>query len=99
MTNIFTKDFYNDINQMSAVIKEQLQKGIVNITFKKKDGTTRVLKGTTKTELLPKVEPSEDGSVKPVRKQSDDVIVCFDTEKQEWRSFRKDSVIEFQYDN
>lgn len=97
MTTI-NADQFADINQLGEAIKQELRKGIVTITFRKKDGTVRVLKGTTNETLLPKVEPLKPDEVNPVRKQSDAVVVCFDTEKQEWRSFRKDSVIEYQHD-
>lgn len=56
---------------------------IVQFYFKKVDGTTRQAFGT----LAPEYLPSHTGE--DTRRRSDDVQVYFDTEKNEWRCFKK----------
>ena len=69
------------------------------VVFTKKDGTERELFCTLNesripSAKLPKVQ--ESGSV--VRNFSDDSARVFDTEKQEWRSFRWDSVKQVRFE-
>jgi hypothetical protein len=99
MTTNISAGYFQTKDELADAIRDQLHKGVVDILFTKADGTTRLLKGTLKADLLPKVEEDPDADIKPKRKQSDAVIVAFDIEKQEFRSFKKDSVIEFTYKN
>jgi hypothetical protein len=69
------------------------------VVFTKKDGTERELFCTLNesripSAKLPKVQ--ESGSV--VRNFSDESARVFDTEKQEWRSFRWDSVKQVRFE-
>lgn len=63
----------------------------IEVIFTKADGSERTMKATLFPSLLPITESKED---KPTRKVSDETIVAYDLEKQAWRSFRVDSVIE-----
>jgi len=69
------------------------------VVFTKKDGTERELfctldESRIPSAKLPKVQ--ESGSV--VRNFSDESARVFDTEKQEWRSFRWDSVKQVRFE-
>jgi len=77
-------------------LKELLQKNIVNVTFKKVNGETRVLKSTLKSDMLPKIDIVESIETKPKKPESDSVVACWDIENQGWRSFRVDSVTEIE---
>lgn len=68
-----------------------LHAGYTTVTFTKVDGTTRVMECTLRADLIP-AAPASD-KPKRIVKDNPDVIRCFDTEKQEWRSFRVDSVV------
>ena len=67
---------------------EMLHNGIVEFQFIKKDGTLRQAKGTLLKEYLP--EPKEGTKS---RKSSDNVVVYFDLDKNEFRSFVKESFV------
>jgi hypothetical protein len=69
-----------------------LKKGEVFVTFTKQNGETRVLRGTLKPSLLPEVEHKAKREII----ENKDVIRCFDLDKEEFRSFRVDSVTVFQ---
>ena len=61
---------------------------IVEVKFTKKDGTDRVMQCTLQESSIP-------DSAKPKgsnRAISEDSLRVFDTEKNEWRSFRWDSI-------
>lgn len=61
------------------------------VTFTKKDGTERDLYCTLSENRIPfDKQAKESGSI--TRSFSDEAIRVFDTEKQEWRSFRWESV-------
>jgi hypothetical protein len=69
-------------------LKDMLHKGIVSFEFIKKDGSVRQAKGTLLAEHLPAPKPDS----KP-RKVNDNVLVYFDLEKNEFRSFVKTSFV------
>lgn len=68
-------------------LKQNLHKGVVEVTFQKNDGTERVMKCTLYEGLVPKVEPS--GKTK---QPNPDVMPVWDIEANGWRSFRYDSI-------
>ncbi len=64
--------------------------GNATITFTKKDGTTRKMICTLNENVIPQEKaPKNTG-----RAKNDDVLAVYDVEKQEWRSFRFDSIKE-----
>jgi len=64
-------------------LKMNMNKGIVKFYYQKVDGSTREAYGT----LLEKIIPVAAGENH--RKKNNTVQVYFDTEKQEWRCFKK----------
>lgn len=65
------------------------------ITFTKTDGSEREMRGTLREDLtIPYVRKTE----RATSKKNDDVQAVFDLEKQEWRSFRWDSLVNFEFD-
>jgi hypothetical protein len=71
-----------------------LQEGVVTITFTKKDGDERVIKATLKEDLIP-FDMFPKGT--STRKKSEESQSVFDVEKDEWRSFRWDSIKGFNF--
>lgn len=74
-------------------LREYLKTHFVNVSFTKKDGTHRDMVCTLKPDSLP---PQVDLEESIGRKTNDDVIAVFDVVKQDWRSFRIDSVISWR---
>jgi WYL_2, Sm-like SH3 beta-barrel fold len=62
-----------------------LEESIVEVTFTKKDGTERVMNCTLQEDYLP--ETTGVG-----RAASFDAVSVYDVDKEDWRSFRWDSV-------
>lgn len=60
---------------------------VVDLTFKKKDGTIREMKCTLMESKLPPKEPTNS-----VPKENVNSLPVFDLEKNEWRAFRYDSI-------
>lgn len=76
------------------VILDSLRVGAVQVTFTKKDGTERVMKCTLDDQLIPQPElPLEEN--KKEKKINPDVQAVWDIENEGWRSFRWDSVKEW----
>ena len=69
---------------------KMLHEGIVDFEFIKKDGSVRQAKGTLVAEHLPATTADSDGST---RKKNENVMVYFDMEKNEFRSFVKSSFL------
>jgi hypothetical protein len=65
----------------------------VRIKFTKKDGTERDMLCTLAESKIPKdKKPKSDTTI------TDEVLRVFDLEKQDWRSFRWDSIISVSID-
>ena len=67
-------------------VKMMMKKRIVKFYFQKVDGSIREAYGTLKENLIPATAGSE-------RKKNDTVQVYFDTEKSEWRCFKKANLL------
>lgn len=68
----------------------------VEVTFRKVDGTVRVMPCTLNEALLPAVTqivPTADAPSPRVKKHNPAVMSVFCTDRQEWRSFRIENVI------
>ena len=63
-----------------ARLKRLLKNGVVEFSYKKKDGSLRKAKGTLHPSYLP---PLKGGSPKPEHQ-----MVYYDLDKKHWRSFR-----------
>jgi len=72
-------------------LKTTLLGGVCNIRFTKVDGTIREMRCTLKSDLVPETESSDKE-----RKVNESVLPVWDLEKEGWRSFRIDSVIDVQ---
>ena len=78
------------IEQRRQVLSEQLNAGIVEVTFTKVDGELRTMPCTLQPALLPQVAIVEGKKKKEPKLE---VMSVFCTDKQQWRSFRVDNVI------
>lgn len=71
-------------------LKEMLHRGVYHVTFTKVDGTERQMRCTLMEEYLPKVEYNNN----PHRAENDASVAVWDLDKDAWRSFRVDSLID-----
>lgn len=67
-------------------LKAAMKQRIVKFYFQKVDGSIREAYGTLKENLIPATSGDN-------RKRNDTVQVFYDTEKQEWRCFKKANLI------
>lgn len=70
-----------------------LKYGPVTVTFKKKDGTLREMNCTLKSELAKDYEKKTERT----KTVNEETCPVFDLDKQEWRSFRFDSVTKVEF--
>jgi len=80
------------LNQENIV--EELHKGICAVRFTKVDGTVRSMNCTLNPTLAPSMPQSiqEDGTGK---ERNINNVSVWDTDINSWRSFRIDSILEF----
>ena len=77
-------------------MKIALQQGVCNVTFTKVNGDERVMNCTLKEDLLPaKPLVTEDAETK-TKKPNPDVLAVYDVKAAGWRSFRWDSLKDFE---
>ena len=65
-----------------------LKQGTVEVNFTKSDGTERTMKCTLKEDVVVPYSKKTDRT----KETNNDIIPVFDVEKNEWRSFRVDSI-------
>ena len=92
----FSKEKMNQNNVFKTEEEKEWLKGIlrereVTVIFTKKDGTERKMLCTLSENKIPE-EKVPTGSGKT---QNGDALAVFDLEKEEWRSFRYDSLKSF----
>lgn len=75
-------------------MKDFLQNSVSNVTFTKKNGDERIMKCTLMPEHLPPAEVKES-TEKTEKAVNTDVLAVWDLEAEGWRSFRLDSVKNF----
>ncbi len=78
---------------------ENLKQGEVVVTFKKKDGTDRVMKCTKSFDIIPEDKhPKTEKEVTPKLDEKGNIIVSdlvmvWDLDKEGWRSFDYKSIL------
>lgn len=98
MKNKLVDNAYSEMDEKNKKafrdwIKGVLRNETATLTFQKKDGTMRVMKASLREEHIPTFEKKTDA----VRKANDEVLSVVDLEKNEWRSFRYDSVVGIKF--
>ena len=74
-------------------IQKILRDRVATVTFTKKDGTERVMKCTLNESSIPAAHRPKGEAP---RKENDTVVAAFDVEKEGWRSFTIESIINIQ---
>lgn len=65
----------------------------VKVEFMKKDGSLRVMNCTRNFDIMKEVTGLDESvNIKGTNSENKEVVKVFDLDKQEWRSFRVDSV-------
>lgn len=78
------------MSEARETYRKYLNEGICEVTFTKRNGQTRKMRCTTNNDLVPGgLMPSE------LNEDSGNVLTCWDLDKNDWRSFRIDSVNTF----
>ena len=75
-------------------LKNILREQGITIFFTKKDGTERKMLCTLSENKI----PSEKSPKNTGKAKSDESLAVFDIEKQDWRSFRWDSVKKIEFE-
>jgi len=85
------------IESMKQGIVNELQAGIVHLQFKKVNGDLRNMVGTLSLDLIPEEKHPKfiHGEGKDGRKETEYLVTLFDTEIQDWRSFRTENLVEY----
>ena len=68
-----------------------LREGVCKVTFTKVDGSQRIMMATLEPSTLPPI----DGTKKE-RKMPPSIVTVYDTEVEDWRCFRLESVLSFE---
>lgn len=75
-------------------VKSMLHGGAMVVNFVKSDGTVRQLVGTLVDDMIPEAKRPKIDPEKPSKAPSTSACSVFDIEKQEWRSFKYDAIID-----
>jgi WYL_2, Sm-like SH3 beta-barrel fold len=74
--------------------QNDLKNNICSVKFTKTDGSIRVMDCTLREDVVPP-SPLFPGEEKKQKKANPDVVAVWSLGDNAWRSFRKDSVIDF----
>lgn len=77
--------------------KEQLKTHIAKVKFTKADQSIRKMTCTLSSQFLPETEISENYTPK-IKTDNPHSIRVWDLDKQAWRAFRLDSVLEYSFE-
>ena len=90
-----TKDMNTDMSLFISHLEMALNKSkLVEVKFTKVDGTVRTMLATRHAELVP-AKVVVEGVEQKERKPNDAILSVYDVEVKNWRSFRKENVLEF----
>tara|TARA_R110000868_G_scaffold264221_1_gene522811 strand:+ start:243 stop:503 length:261 start_codon:yes stop_codon:yes gene_type:complete len=81
-------------NELVSILKES----VANVKFLKVDGTERIMSCTLKQDIVPQEIEKDTLSEKKIRSVNEEVLPVWDTEKNGWRSFRVDAVLDILAD-
>lgn len=73
-------------------LRDLLHRSNVTVSFMKTDGTDRVMNCTTNPDLIPLSEHLKPQANSQSKRVNANVQVVWDLDKNEWRSFKYDSV-------
>lgn len=73
-----------------------LKEKVITVKFKKKDDSIRKMICTLSEDYLPEPENSAENQEKKKKKENSNTIPVWDLEKLGWRSFRVDSIVEYE---
>lgn len=76
-------------------LKSKLQSGLVQVKFTKVNGEERTMVCTLNDDIVPPATKEDPLTQKKVRAINEEVQVVYDVEKDGWRSFRWDSLVEY----
>jgi hypothetical protein len=91
MTKSFNSD--KEYNEFRESVFQKLRTDIVNVCFTKADGTERKMLCTLVESKIPEDKRPKSTTETQSASTAGSSVRVFDTEKQEWRSFRFESVI------
>ena len=93
LNNAYSEMTVKDQKKFREWVKGILRRETATLTFQKKDGTMRVMKASLREEHFPVYEKKTER----VRTVNDEVLSVVDLEKNEWRSFRFDSIRKIEF--
>jgi hypothetical protein len=79
--------------EFAEYLRGYLSESTITVTFTKKDGTTRVMKCTKQSDLIPADKQPKGAGSTP----TGDAVAAFDLEKQEWRSFNTSNITRIEW--
>ena len=91
MSNIFV-GHTKEVEKTRNWLVKLLRMTPMEVTFNKKDGSTRIMKCTLREEYLPEIEGNYEE-----KKRTGESLAVFDLDKKEWRSFRWNSIVQIKF--
>lgn len=85
--------------QFEMWVVQQLGTGIATVDFTKVDGTPRTMNCTLQMDLIPEDKRPKEAEVVEIKQgKAPEACRVFDVDKQDWRSFRWDSITGLKID-
>lgn len=94
----YTELYKTNPELVKTLVKKRLSSGLVRVLFKKVNGEFRDMLCTNDSRFIPPAPVAEDKVLKIVRKENEGVCRVFDVNKNEWRSFKWENLIDIKDD-
>ena len=87
----------NDTPYPRSEMVDMLRQQVCQVKFIKVNGEERNMQATLREDLIPDHKKPKDKGMDDGVQITIDVIKCFDVDKEDWRSFRVENVLNFSY--
>ena len=78
--------------EFADYMRGYLAENTATVTFTKKDGTTRVMRCTRDSNVIPAEKLAKEDPAKPAKTPTGDAVQAFDLDIGEWRAFNTGNI-------
>jgi hypothetical protein len=83
--------------EFAEYMRGYLSENTATVTFTKKDGTTRVMRCTRDSNLIPSEKLAKEDPNKPAKVPTGDAVQAFDLDIGEWRAFNTGNITRIEW--
>ena len=83
--------------EFADYLRGYLSESTITVTFTKKDGTSRVMKCTRDSSIIPLAKLPKEDPAKSAKTPTGDAVQAFDLDLGEWRAFNTGNITRIEW--